>query len=51
MASTQNNPNAPTTSIDDSKFMRMGHTSGPYGNDPNLDARGEFGETPKDLRP
>ena len=51
MASTQNNPNSPTTSIDDSKFFRMGHTSGPYGNNPNKDARGEFAESPKDLRP
>ena len=51
MASTQNNPNSPTTSIDDSKFIRMGHTEGPYGNNPNVDARGEFGEMAKDLRP
>jgi len=51
MASTQNNPNSPTTSIDDSKFMRQGHTEGPYGNDPNKDARGEFGRKVKDLRP
>jgi hypothetical protein len=51
MASTQNNPNTPTTSIDDSKFMRQGHTAGPYGNDPNIDARGEFAEAPRDLRP
>ena len=51
MAATQNNPNSPTASIDDSKFMRQGHTSGPYGNDPNVDARGEFAEPAKDLRP
>lgn len=50
-ASQQNNPNTPTASIDDSKFKRMGHTSGPYGNDPSLDARGEFADKPKDLRP
>lgn len=48
---TAQNPNNPSTSIDDSKFMRMGQTSGPYGNDPNVDARGEFGEPAKDLRP
>lgn len=51
MAATQNNPNNPTTSIDDSKFFRMGQSAGPYGNDPNLDARGEFGEQARDLRP
>lgn len=51
MATQQNNPNAPTTAIDDSKFVRQGHTSGPYGNDPNVDARGEFGEEARDLRP
>jgi hypothetical protein len=44
-------PNNPSTGVDDSKFMRMGHTEGPYGNDPFKDARGEFGEPPIDLRP
>lgn len=45
------NPNSPTTAIDDSKFMRMGHTEGPYGNDPFMDPKGQFGEPAKDLRP
>jgi hypothetical protein len=49
--SGQNDPNTPSTTIDDSAFMRMGHTSGPYGNNPNVDARGEFAEDAKDLRP
>jgi hypothetical protein len=51
MASGSNSPNNPTTSIDDSKFMRQGHTSGPYGNNPSKNARGEFGTPAKDLRP
>lgn len=50
-SSSQNNPNTPGASIDDAKFKRMGHTEGPYGNSPNVDARGEFAEKPKDLRP
>lgn len=50
-SSSQNNPNTPAASIDDAKFKRMGHTSGPYGNNPTLDARGEFADKPKDLRP
>ena len=45
------NPNDPPSSIDDSRYVRMGHTDGPYGNDPNIDARGDFGKPPKDLRP
>ena len=44
------NPNSPVAAEDDSKFVRQGHTSGPYGNDPSLDARGEFGKAPKDLK-
>lgn len=48
---TQQNPNAPSASIDDSKLMRMGHTSGPYGNDPGKEARGEFDMPAKDLKP
>lgn len=45
------NPNTPTAAIDDSKFLRMGHTSGPYGNQPGKDPRGDFATPPKDLRP
>jgi hypothetical protein len=33
------------------QFMRMGHTSGIYGNDPFVDAKGAIGATPKDLKP
>jgi hypothetical protein len=47
----QSNPNMPTASVDDSKYMRMGHTAGPFGQDPDYDRRGEFGEAVKDLRP
>lgn len=48
---TQQNPNNPSASIDDSKYMRMGHTAGPYGNDPNVDPHGEFAEAARDLKP
>lgn len=51
MAVPRQDPNNPSTAIDDSKFHRMGHTEGPFGNDPQLDARGEFGEPARDLRP
>ena len=44
------NPNNPVAAEDDSKFVRMGHTEGPYGNNPSLDARGDFGRPPKDLK-
>lgn len=44
-------PNSPSTNIDDSKFMRMGHTAGPFGNDPTVDAKGDFGKASRDLRP
>lgn len=33
------------------QFMRMGHTSGIYGNDPSSDAKGAVGTPPKDLKP
>ncbi len=32
-------------------FMRQGHTSGPFGNDPFVEAHGEAGDKPKDLKP
>jgi hypothetical protein len=44
------NPNNPTTGSADETWIRMGQTSGPYGNDPNLDARGDFGKEPRDLK-
>lgn len=44
------NVNNPSATVDDTKFIRQGHTSGPYGNDPSLDARGDFGRPPKDLK-
>jgi hypothetical protein len=48
---TQQNPNMPSASIDDSKYMRQGHTAGPYGNDPTYDRAGEFAEPVRDLKP
>lgn len=33
------------------QFMRMGHTSGCYGNEPTSDAHGDAGAAPKDLKP
>lgn len=50
MAASQN-PNNPTTGADYSKWMAQGQTSGPYGNDPDMDARGQFAQPAKDLRP
>lgn len=49
MAGGQNNPNDPVPGSDGSKWIAMGQTSGPYGNDPYKDAMGEFGEAVKDL--
>lgn len=43
------NPNAPTAGKDESKWIQMGQSQGPYGNDPFKDARGEFGQPVKDL--
>lgn len=33
------------------KFIAQGQTSGPYGNDPMEDARGEAGRPARDLKP
>lgn len=32
-------------------FMRQGHTSGIYGNDPSTDAKGAISAPPRDLKP
>ena len=32
-------------------FMRQGQTSGAYGNDPTVQAKGEAGSKAKDLKP
>lgn len=33
------------------QIMRQGHTAGAYGNDPAVQARGEAGDKPRDLKP
>jgi hypothetical protein len=33
------------------QFMRQGHTSGPFGNEPNRDAKGQAGEPAKEIKP
>lgn len=33
------------------KLERMGHTAGPYGNDPAKNAKGEANKAPRDLIP
>ncbi len=50
MGVPQQNPNTPSTAMDDSRYTRMGMTAGAYGNDPFLDARGEFGEPARELK-
>lgn len=50
MGVPQQNPNTPSTAVDDSRYMRQGMSKGPYGNDPFLDARGEFGEPAEELK-
>lgn len=50
MGVPQQNPNTPSTSVDDSRYERMGMTKGAYGNNPFMDARGEFGEPAEDLK-
>lgn len=31
------------------KIQKQGHTAGPYGNDPNVMAKGVAGKAPRDL--
>lgn len=33
------------------QFMRKGHTSGPYGNEPSVRAKGKAAATPRELKP
>lgn len=33
------------------KFDRQGHTAGPYGNEPNMQAKGQAGDKPRELKP
>lgn len=33
------------------QFERQGHTAGPYGNDPNVTAKGDAGKPPRELKP
>ena len=32
------------------QILRQGQTAGPYGNDPQYEAKGEAGEKPRDLK-
>lgn len=33
------------------QFQRQGHTAGPFGNDPTMDAKGQFAAEPRELKP
>lgn len=33
------------------QFMRQGHTDGPFGNNVTMDAKGQAGATPKEIKP
>lgn len=33
------------------QFDRQGHTSGEYGNDPSIQAKGKAGNAPKEIKP
>lgn len=33
------------------KIQKQGHTAGPYGNEPNVSAKGVAGKAPRDLSP
>lgn len=33
------------------QFMRQGHTSGTYGNNPSIEAKGQAGQPAKELKP
>lgn len=48
MAISEKDKNAPRST---DKFERQGHTAGPYGNDPNITAKGQAGQKPRELKP
>lgn len=33
------------------QFMRQGHTTNEYGNDPSIQPKGKAGNPPKDIKP
>lgn len=33
------------------QFMRQGHTAGPYGEDPSIDAKGEAAKPAREIKP
>lgn len=40
-----------TTMKGTDKFMRQGHTAGPYANDPTADAKGQAAKPARELKP
>lgn len=40
-------PNSPKST---NKFMRQGHTAGPFGNEPNVTAQGQAGKPARELK-
>lgn len=48
MANTNDAKRAPRGT---DKFERQGHTAGTYGNDPNVQAKGQAAKKPRELKP
>lgn len=49
MAQDKNNPSV--SKGGSGKLKRQGHTASTYGSEPNMDAKGAAGKTPRELRP